>query len=498
MESFVTTVALIGMVIVVASLLSGAIERTGLPLVPIFLLIGVALGPWGFGITDVGFHSPALHALAMLGLALLLFSDAVTIDTKQERKRRFMLWRLLGPGTVAPAIRTALAAWALLDLPGPAAAILGAALASTDPVLLRTVLRSKALPEGPRTALRLETGMNDVVLLPIVILSMLLLPTRGEVLAASAASGTEVGRSVIGLFVLGPGLGALVGWVGISALAYVRSRSGVRRDYESLYALGLAFTSFAFAEAVGGSGFVAAFVAGLVVASKDIELCDCFLEYGEATAEMLLLLTFVALGMSLIWLSLTILDWRTVLFAVIALTVRPIVLYPVLGGVKLSDRDRRLVAAFGPRGLSSLLLALLPVFAGVTGGERIFMLTSIVVLLSVVVHGGATAYFLRASTPAGSEIGPPIDEFDIAKPEVVPLGRAASSQTTDDRITTEELKALQARGEAVVIVDARASRNYDGDPLIARGAVRLRPDDPVRDATEQRLSKHATLVIYCA
>src|SRR5687768_307985 len=500
MESFVTTVALIGVVIVVASLFSGAIEKTGLPLVPIFLLIGVALGPWGFGITDVGFHSPALHALAMLGLALLLFSDAVTIDTKQVRKRRFMLWRLLGPGTVAPAILTALAAWALLDLPGPAAAILGAALASTDPVLLRTVLRSKALPEGPRTALRLETGMNDVVLLPIVILSMLLLPTRGEVLAASAASGTEVGRSVIGLFVLGPGLGALVGWVGISALAYVRSRSGVRRDYESLYALGLAFTSFAFAEAVGGSGFVAAFVAGLVVASKDIELCDCFLEYGEATAEMLLLLTFVALGMSLIWLGLTVLDWRTILFAVIALTVRPIVLYPVLGGVKLSVRDRRLVAAFGPRGLSSLLLALLPVFAGVTGGEQIFILTSVVVLLSVVVHGAATAFFLRASTPAGEEIGPAVDEPGIAQPEVLlPLSRAASTaQTADDRITVEELRTLQARGEDVVIVDARASRNYDSDPLIARGAVRLRPDEPVRDATEQRLSKHATLVIYCA
>jgi len=252
---------------------------------------------------------------------------------------------------------------------------------------------------------------------------------------------------------------------------------------------------------VGGSGFVAAFVAGLVVASRDIELCDCFLEYGEATAEMLLLLTFVALGMSLIWLGLTILDWRTVLFAVIALIVRPLVLYPVLGGVKLSDRDRRLVAAFGPRGLSSILLALLPVFAGVTGGERIFMLTSVVVLLSVVVHGGATAFFLRASAPAAREMSTgAAGEADIAQPEVLlPLSRAgARAAPVDDRVTIDDLKALEAKGEDVVIVDARASRNYDGDPLIARGAVRVRPDDPVRDATEQRLSKHATLVIYCA
>src|SRR5215211_1875908 len=229
MESFVTTVALIGIVIVIASLLSGAIERTGLPLVPIFLLLGAALGPSGLGITNVGFHSPALHALAMLGLALLLFSDAVTIDTKQLRARRFMLWRLLGPGTLVPAVLTALAAWLLLDLPGPAAAILGAALASTDPVLLRTVLRSRALPEATRIALRLETGMNDVALLPIVILSMLFIPGRGAILAANASSGTEVGRSILRLFVLGPGLGAFIGWAGITALESIRTRTGVRR-----------------------------------------------------------------------------------------------------------------------------------------------------------------------------------------------------------------------------------------------------------------------------
>src|SRR6267142_2583342 len=176
MENFVTSVALIGIVIVVASLLSGVIERSGFPLVAIFLLIGAAIGPWGFAIVDVGFHSPALHALAMLGLALLLFSDAVTLDTKQLRPRRRMLWRLLVPGTLVPATITALSAWLLLGLSGPASAILGAALASTDPVLLRTVLRSKALPDAPRIALRLETGMNDIVLLPVVLLSMLLLP----------------------------------------------------------------------------------------------------------------------------------------------------------------------------------------------------------------------------------------------------------------------------------------------------------------------------------
>lgn len=489
MESFVTSVALIGIVIVVASLLSGVIERSGFPLVAIFLLLGAAIGPWGFAITDVGFHSPALHALAMLGLALLLFSDAVTLDTKQLRTRRRMLWRLLVPGTLVPATLTALSAWLLLGLSGPAAAIVGAALASTDPVLLRSVLRSKALPETPRIALRLETGMNDVVLLPIVILSMLLLP-GGNADVTTVGPDTHVGRSLLGLFVLGPALGALVGWVGISALASIRSRTGVRRDYESLYALGLAFTSFAVAEAVGGSGFVAAFVAGLLVAAKDVELCDCFLEYGEATSEMLLLLTFVALGTTLIWIGLGSLDWRVVLFAVIALIARPLVLYPMLAGLNLDVRDRRLIAAFGPRGLSSLLLALLPVFAGIANAEQIFTVTSVVVLLSVVVHGGGTAFFLRKSASRG--LGGPAEA-------PVPLTRSAAVVEPEPvRITIEEMRAVQAKGESVVIVDSRSSRNYDGDPLTAVGAVRLNPEDPVRDATEKRLSQRATLVVYCA
>jgi len=500
LESFVTSVALIGIVIVVASLLSGVIERSGFPLVAIFLIIGASIGPWGFGIADVGFHSPALHALAMLGLALLLFSDAVTLDTKQLRPRKRMLWRLLVPGTLVPATITALAAWLLLGFSGPAAAIVGAALASTDPVLLRTVLRSKALPETPRIALRLETGMNDVVLLPIVILSMLLLPSTSADVTAGVASNDHVGRSLLGLFVLGPALGALVGWVGISALASIRSRTGVRRDYESLYALGLAFTSFAVAEAVGGSGFVAAFVAGLLVAAKDVELCDCFLEYGEATSEMLLLLTFVALGTTLIWIGLGSLDWRVILFAVIALIARPLVLYPMLAGLKLDVRDRRLIAAFGPRGLSSLLLALLPVFAGIPNAEQIFTVTSVVVLLSVVVHGGGTAFFLRKSASRGlvgpakasaplSRSTPLIDAVPVSQPQAVadPL-----------RISIDEMRALQTKGEPVVIVDARSDRTYDGDPATAAAAVRLRPDDPVRDATEKRLSQRATLVVYCA
>lgn len=508
MENFTTVVALTGIVVVVASLLSGAIERSGLPVVAVFLLLGAALGPWGLNVADVGFQSPALHALAMLGLALVLFSDAVTIELRELRARRSLLWRLLGPGTLAPAVLVALAARWLLAVSWPAAAILGAALASTDPVLLRSVLRSRALPATPRVALRIETGMNDVVLLPIVVLAILAL--RADA-GAAPVSAREISRSVIGLFLLGPALGALVGWLGIVSLGRVRALFGVRRDYESLYALGLAFSGFAAAEAVGGSGFLAAFAAGLMVGSQDVELCDCFLEYGEATAEMLLLLTFVALGNSLIWSGLTVMDGRTLLFAAIALVARTAVLYPVLGQAGITGRDRRLIALFGPRGLSSLLLTLLPIFAGIPGAERLFTVTCLVVLLSVVLHGGVIAYFLRhGAAPVGAAVaaevpasapaaGPEAAAALAAAPVVVaPVTAAPPAEPVPERITIDELRALQEAGEPIVIVDARRERQYEVDDIQAAAAVRLHPLYPVRDATALRLSQRATLVVYCA
>ena len=510
MEHFTTTIALVGIVIVVASLLSGVLERSGLPLVAVFLGLGFVLGPTGLGVTDIGLESPVLQALAMLALALVLFSDAVTLEVGEIRRQKRLTWRMLGPGTLIPAVLIALAGWWLLDITPASAAILGAALASTDPVILRSVLRSRSLPLRVRTALRVESGTNDVVLLPIVVIAMLLLRDGG-------VTGQQIFRSAIGLFLLGPALGALVGWVSIRLLVSIRERVGVRRDYESVYALGIAFTAFAAAEAVGGSGFLAAFASGLMISTQDVELCDCFLEYGEATAEMLLLLTFVAFGMSLIWTGLTVISWSTVAFALIALVTRTVVLYPMLAGIGLEERERRLIALFGPRGLSSMLFALLPVFAGVPGAEYIFTVVCLVVLMSVVVHGGGIAVFLRGTagplSTAGSRApaaraggeraagGRGLAATVVAAPDAIAASappRGADADADPERITIGELRELWSRGEPVTIVDARAERSYHSDDLQAAGAVRLAPDDAVRTATDIGLSNHGTLVVYCA
>jgi hypothetical protein len=246
---------------------------------------------------------------------------------------------------------------------------------------------------------------------------------------------------------------------------------------------------------------------------------------------MLLLLTFVAFGTSIIWSGLTVLDGPTLLFAFVALVARTVVLYPMLGGraVSVGPRDRRLIALFGPRGLSSLLFTLLPVFAGIPGAERLFAIACLVVLLSVVVHGVGIALFLRANQPRAARAPEPAvpggatgTEGSYRAPEVThaePMtttgmwtpgdaveaalvdgadGRDSEGGGVPERITLQEVRTLSERGESVVIVDSRADRSYRADGLIAKGAVRLPPDDPVRDAERLRLSQHATLVVYCA
>src|SRR5437868_8357033 len=133
LEHFPATLALIGIVVLVSSLLSGLVDRTGLPQVAIFLLLGLVLGPLGLGLLDLTLRSPALQVIATLALVLVLFSDAIGADIGEARANRRLALFVLGPGTLLPALLIAVAGWFLLGLSAPAALILGAALASTDP-----------------------------------------------------------------------------------------------------------------------------------------------------------------------------------------------------------------------------------------------------------------------------------------------------------------------------------------------------------------------------
>src|SRR5262245_61058819 len=169
---FAATLALVGIVIMLSALLSRLIERSGLPQVAVFLAIGAALGPAGLEALNLTLDSSTLRVVATLSLTLVLFTDAVTLNLAAVRRHAVLALRVLGPGTVLSAAVVAVMGWGLLDRSWPAATSRGAALASTDPVMLRSLLGRRDIPPAARQALRLESGLNDAVLLPVLIVAM--------------------------------------------------------------------------------------------------------------------------------------------------------------------------------------------------------------------------------------------------------------------------------------------------------------------------------------
>jgi len=358
--------------------------------------------------------------------------------------------------------------------------------------MLRGLLRRPGLPEPVRLGLRLESGLNDAVLLPIVLVAMSFLRHSG------LPSQTEWARIGLDLFLLGPGAGIAVGLLAIAALEMIRRKTGVRRDYESIYSLGVAFAAFAAAEAVHGSGFLAAFAAGMTIAALDVELCDCFLEYGQTTAEMTLLFTFVLFGSSLIWSGFTVLSWPVFLFAVAVVLIRPIAFFVSLAGTQLDFRSRLLIAWFGPRGLSSLLLILLPVFAAVPGTDLLFSICCFIVLLSVVLHGGSLMLLGRESA-----MGPPETATTLAAngnaTDLPATSTSVESDETDGvRITIPEMRELQQSGAPSLVLDVRADRSFADSELVAQGTVRIPSDRAVQRLTELNVPRQTWLFAFCA
>ncbi len=497
MHEMVALFGVVGAVVLLAALLSGVSDRTRFPESVVYLALGAALGPLGFGLVALGIDSAPIRVIATLGLVLVLFTDAVDVALADLKSHARLAALILGPATLLTAVVVGFAAWGILGLGAAESAILGAALASTDPVLLRGGLRSPGVPGAARYALRIESGMNDAVLLPVVLVAMRFLEP-GE----ATPGGAEMGGTVLRLFLTGVGGGVLVGVAAIGALIAIRRKIGVRRDYESLYGLGVALAAFAAAEAMGGSGFLAAFAAGLTIAALDVELCECFFDYGRATAEMGLLFTFVALGSSAIWSGLDAVSAPALLFAAVALFVRGPLLWAVLAGARtrLDRRSLRLTAWFGPRGLSSLLLVLLPVFAGLRGAEDLFAVTALVVLLSVVVHGGSQV-FLRPAPAGGAataDAAPAAARVATTRrPLPVLQEGAAVEEDLPDRLSLDELADLERRGEPVHLLDVRTEASYLSSPSRAAGAARAPAERAVEVVRTMGLPPGAWIVSYC-
>jgi NhaP-type Na+/H+ or K+/H+ antiporter len=279
----------------------------------------------------------------------------------------------------------------------------------------------------------------------------------------------------------------------------IRRKTGVCRDYESIYSLGVAFAAYAAAEAVHGSGFLAAFAAGLTIAALDVELCDCFLEYGQTTAEMALLFTFVLFGSSLIWSGFLVLSWPMVFFAAAVLLIRPIAFFVSLAGTRLDCQSRLLIAWFGPRGLSSLLLILVPVFAVVPGAENLFSICCLIVLLSVALHGGSLMFLKSDGAPAPAQpINAAIVGDGNANESSSTLSARENANDPGTVVTLAEMREIQLTGAPYLVLDVRAEVSFSGSDLRAQGSLRISPNRAVASLTELDVPRQTWLFAFCA
>jgi sodium/hydrogen antiporter len=480
---YITAFSLIAVVLIVSALAAGLVDRAPLSFPMIFLAVGFIVGPLGLGVIAVTPQDPILQTLATLSLALVLFLDAVRLRFDSSSTGWVVPVLDLGPGTIITLVCIALSALVLFGVTPLQALLLGTILSSTDPIVLRDIIRDERLPHSVRQALSIEAGTNDMVILPILFVLLAVMHGR--------QSGLSDWLTFLGaLLIVGPLAGALVGGIGSGLMAVVDARFPVRREYQALYGVGLVLGAYVAGVLAGGDGFLSAFAGGLAVTLLNNELCDCFMDYGEVTAEMAMLLTFVLMGALLSDILGSIVLGPALLFAALVIGVaRPLAISVVLHGSPISRAAQAFIAWFGPRGLSSLLFALLAVTNGVPEGDQLLATVGVVVIVSVVLHGASATPMsdwyvgrLAASTHA--------EERDESL-----LGVAERDTADVPRIEPEELATRMVETPPPILLDVRSRSDYAHDRSHIPGSVRVLPDMVTVWAARQ--PKERLVVTYC-
>jgi len=354
-----------GAIIVVAALvvawssLSRPLERWGLSAPMVFLVAGFLLGNGHVRGIELNIDTGTIRFIAELTLALVLFSDASGIDP--DRLRRDPAWpaRLLliglpislGLGTVVAVLVLAQTSWTL-------AALAAAVLAATDASLSATVITDTRVPERARRALNVESGLNDGMATPVVVL---LIAAAAIALGVPAAHGGSHDL----LSVVGAVLGGALAGLGLGVLGALVVTVAHRRSWSALgggrvAVLALAVLIYVLTEALGGNGFVASFVGGLAFRLRIPRGSPELVELPEFVGTVLAWITWFVFGALLVVPAFDGADWRVLLYAVASLTIVRMTAVALAMVRSDADRDTRLLLGwFGPRGLASVVFALL-------------------------------------------------------------------------------------------------------------------------------------------
>nr|WP_286329706.1 cation:proton antiporter [Agromyces marinus] len=330
-----------------------------------------------------------MHLLAELTLALLLFADAARVNLTRLRHDIGLPARLLGIGLPLTVLLGALAAaWLFQDFTWALAGFVGAALAPTDAALSAQVINDERIPRRVRRALNVESGLNDGIVTPIVVFMLAVAADQLDGHHADTAAVHPLLELAIGILA-----GLAIGLVAAKLIASGARRGWILSGGRRLATLAAAVGSFAVAGGLGGNGFIAAFVAGMAFGAalpRDVVDAAEVGEFPELLGEMLSLAVWFLFGAALVPVAFEYFSVWTLVYAMLSLTA--IRLVPVALGMLGTGQDRPTVLFigwFGPRGLASVVFALLAIeeLAPSAAAGQAVSVVAFTVLLSVVVHG---------------------------------------------------------------------------------------------------------------
>ncbi|MFI7228361.1 cation:proton antiporter [Nonomuraea angiospora] len=371
-------------VLLLAVLLSSLAHRTILSTAALFLVAGFVLGDGVLGVVSLKPGDELVATLAELALFTVLFTDGMRVGWPELRSAWRLPGRALGWGLPLTLVITAVGAHYLVGLGWVESLLIGAILAPTDPVFAAALVGNEKVPPRLRQLLNVESGVNDGLALPFVILFLAI---------ASGAQNLHLGELSLEL-----GLGVLIGvvipWAAIK-LEQTRWFSA-STQYEPLNALAIGLLVLAVGKATHGNLFLAAFFAGITVATIGQRQRESFEHFGELIAEVFKLAALLVFGALITPSLLGSVGWQGWLFAILALVLaRPAAIWLSFLRSGLSAREQAAVAWFGPKGFASVVYGLLVLGSGIAPAEQVFQLVAVTIVASILLHSSTDIVVAR-------------------------------------------------------------------------------------------------------
>ncbi|MEU4293153.1 cation:proton antiporter [Kribbella sp. NPDC026596] len=372
-------------VLLLAVLVSSLAGRTILSTAVLFLVAGFVLGPETTGVLDLEPGSPVVSVLAELALFAVLFTDGMRVGWSDLRSAWRLPGRALGWGLPLTLAITALAAHFVVGLGWPESLLIGAILAPTDPVFASALVGNEKVPARLRHLLNVESGVNDGLALPFVMVFLAV---------AAGHDCLHLGELALELTV-GVAIGVAVPWIAIRLERTPLFAASTK--YEPLNAMAIGLLVLALAQTLHGNLFLAAFAAGITVATFGPAQRAAFEHFGELIAEVLKLAALLVFG-SLISLEfLAEISWQGWILAVVALLVaRPLALALSFLRSGLGPREQLAAMWFGPKGFASVVYGLLVLESGIPAADQVFHLVALTIVLSIVAHSSTDILVARS------------------------------------------------------------------------------------------------------